>query len=173
MAELSNIRLSRCVIQRIFRNTSMYTRSEASKIRTEFWISFGQYMKPVPNAQGRRTNWPNYRTGVKDIYFRMKAERDFTSVGIELGHSDTELQELFFDQFDQLKKILLASVGEEWDWKLHAKNEFGQTVTRIEKVLHGVNVMERADWPTIISFLKPRIIALDEFWDQVKPGFEE
>ena len=151
----------------------MYSRSEASKIRTEFWITFGQYMKPVPNAQGRRINWPNYRTGVKDIYFRMKAERDFASVGIELGHADEEMQELFFDQFDQVRKILLASVGEEWDWKLHAKNEMGQTVTRIEKVLTGVNVMEPEDWPKIISFLKPRIIALDEFWDQVKPGFEE
>ena len=151
----------------------MYSRSEASKIRTEFWITFGQYMKPVPNAQGRRINWPNYRTGVKDIYFRMKAERDFVSIGIELGHADEEMQELFFDQFDQMKKILLASVGEEWDWKLHAKNEMGQTVTKIEKVLTGVNVMEPEDWPKIISFLKPRIIALDEFWDQVKPGFED
>lgn len=151
----------------------MYSRSEASKIRTEFWITFGQYMKPVPNAQGRRINWPNYRTGVKDIYFRMKAERDFASIGIELGHADEEMQELFFDQFDQVRKILLACVGEEWDWKLHAKNEMGQTVTRIEKVLPGVNVMEPEDWPKIISFLKPRIIALDEFWDQVKPGFEE
>ena len=151
----------------------MYSRSETSRIRAEFWITFGQYMKPVPNAQGRRINWPNYRTGVKDIYFRMRAEREFASIGIELGHADEEMQELFFDQFAQLKKLLVSSVGEEWDWKLHAKNEHGQTVSKIEKVLTGVNVMEQADWPKIISFLKPRIIALDEFWDNVKPGFEE
>jgi hypothetical protein len=151
----------------------MYSRAETSKIRTDFWITFGQYMKPVPNAQGRRINWPNYRTGVKDIYFRMRAEREFASIGIELGHADEEMQELFFDQFAQLKKLLVSSVGEEWDWKLHAKNEHGQTVSKIEKVLTGVNVMEQADWPKIISFLKPRIIALDEFWDNVKPGFEE
>ena len=151
----------------------MYSRAETSKIRTDFWITFGQYMKPVPNAQGRRINWPNYRTGVKDIYFRMRAEREFASVGIELGHADEEMQELFFDQFAQLKKLLVASVGEEWDWKLHAKNEHGQTISKIEKVLPGVNVMDQSDWPKIISFLKPSIIALDEFWDNVKPGFEE
>jgi hypothetical protein len=151
----------------------MYSRAETSKIRTDFWITFGQYMKPVPNAQGRRINWPNYRTGVKDIYFRMRAEREFASIGIELGHADEEMQELFFDQFAQLKKLLVASVGEEWDWKLHAKNEHGQTISKIEKVLPGVNVMEQPDWPKIISFLKPRIIALDGFWDNVKPGFEE
>lgn len=151
----------------------MYSRAETSKIRTDFWIAFGQYMKPVPNAQGRRINWPNYRTGIKDIYFRMRAERDFASIGIELGHADEEMQELFFDQFLQLKKLLLASVGEEWTWKLHTKNEMGQTVSKIELVLPGVNVMERDDWPKIIGFLKPRIIALDEFWDNVKPGFED
>jgi hypothetical protein len=151
----------------------MYSRAELSKIRTDFWIAFGQYMKPVPNAQGRKINWPNYRTGIKDIYFRMKAEREFASIGIELGHSDVELQELFFDQFKAMKNLLKGSIGEEWDWKLHEQNELGQTVTKIEIILPGVNVLDREDWPKIISFLKPRIIALDEFWDNVKPGFEE
>lgn len=151
----------------------MYSRAELSKIRTDFWIAFGQYMKPVPNAQGRKINWPNYKTGIKDIYLRMRAERGFASIGIELGHSDPELQELFFDQFKELKNLLKGSLGEEWDWKLHERNEFGQPVTKIEKILPGVNVLEQEDWPKIISFLKPRIIALDEFWDNVKPGFED
>ncbi len=151
----------------------MYSRAETSKIRTEFWITFGQYMKPVPNAHGRRINWPNYRTGIKNVYFRMKAEQEFASVGIEIGHPDEEMQELFFDQFRELKNLLNASLGEEWDWKLHAKNEMGQTVSKIEKILPDVNVMVQEDWPKIISFLKPRIIALDEFWDNVKPGFED
>ena len=87
----------------------MYTRAELSKIRTEFWITFGLYMKPVPNSYGRRINWPNYKTGVKDIYFRMRAEREFASIGIELGHTDLEMQELVLDQFGQLKNILEAS----------------------------------------------------------------
>ncbi len=151
----------------------MYSRAENSRIRKEFWIAFGQYMKPVPNAQGRRINWPNYRTGIKDIYFRMKAERGFASIGIDICHPDEELQELFFDQFTQLRKILENSTGEKWDWKLHAQNELGQTISKIEKVQKGLNVMEESDWPKIISFLKPRIIALDEFWDLVKPGFED
>jgi hypothetical protein len=33
--------------------------------------------------------------------------------------------------------------------------------------------MKRDDWPAIISFLKPRIIALDAFWSQAKYGFED
>ncbi|SEF44315.1 DUF4268 domain-containing protein [Algoriphagus boritolerans] len=151
----------------------MYSRSEASRIRAEFWITFGQYMKPVPNAQGRRINWPNYRTGVKHIYFRMKAESNFASIGVEIAHKDEELQELYFMQFKELGNLLKNTLGEEWDWKLHAVNEVGQTVSKIEKVRSGVNVMEESDWSEIISFLKPRIVALDEFWDNVKPGFED
>jgi len=151
----------------------MYSRSEASRIRTEFWITFGQYMKPVRDAQGNKINWPNYRTGVKHIYFRMKAEQEFASIGIEIAHKDEELQELYFMQFKELKNLLKNTLEEEWDWKLHGVNEVGQPVSKIEKVLPGVNVMEESDWPDIISFLKPRIIALDEFWDNVKPGFED
>jgi hypothetical protein len=62
---------------------------------------------------------------------------------------------------------------EEWTWKLHVENEQGQIISKIEYVLEGVNVLDSEDWPRIISFLKPRIIALDAFWDQVKPGFED
>ncbi|REG82768.1 uncharacterized protein DUF4268 [Algoriphagus antarcticus] len=129
-------------------------------------------MKPIPNSEGRRINWTNYKTGVRDIYFRMKAENDFASIGIELSHSDEELQELFFDQFGQFRKMLESILGEEWDWKLQQANEFGKPVSRIEKILPDVNVMDSEDWPEIISFLKPRIIAFDEFWENVKPGFE-
>lgn len=151
----------------------MYSRAETSRIRKEFWLAFGQYLKPIRSASGFRVNWPNYKTGVKDVYFRMKAERDFASVGIEICHSDVELQELFFEQFVQFKKLLEAEQEEEWSWQLHAENEIGQTISKIEKVLPGVNVMDQKDWPDIISFLKPRIIKLDAFWDNVKPGFEE
>jgi len=102
----------------------------------------------------------------------MKAERTFASIGIEIAHSDEVLQELYFDQFLQFKKLLESSLGEEWDWKLKDQNEFGQPVSKIEKILTEVNIMKQKDWPAIIAFLKPRIIALDEFWNNVKPGFE-
>lgn len=103
----------------------------------------------------------------------MRAEREFASIGIELGHTDLEMQELVLDQFGHLKKILEGCLKESWVWKLHVENEMGQSISKIECVLEGVNVLDSNDWPKIISFLKPRIIALDAFWDQVKPGFED
>jgi hypothetical protein len=151
----------------------MYSKAEKAKIRKEFWTTFGQYMKPVPNAEGFKTNWQNYKTGVKDIYFRMRAEREFASIGIEITHPDIELQQLFFEQFETFKKILESELGEKWKWELHREDEFGKTISRIQKIKSGVNVMDQNDWPTIISFLKPRIMALDAFWCNMKPAFEE
>lgn len=151
----------------------MYSKSEKSKVKKDFWTAFGLYMKPVPNADGLRINWQNYKTGVKDIYFRMQAERDYASIGIEITHNDPELQELFFDQFKEFKQPLENELGEAWAWELHEFNEFGKPISKIHKVIHGTNVMDKNDWPRIISFLKPRMIALDSFWCNMKPAFEE
>ncbi|MCH7401088.1 DUF4268 domain-containing protein [Belliella kenyensis] len=151
----------------------MYSKAEKSKIRKDFWTAFGQYMKPVPSAEGKKINWPNYKTGVKHIFFKMKAERDFASIGIEFTHTDPELQQLYFEQLITFKSILHNTLGEEWKWTLHHEDEYGKYISKVEKGLTKVNVLDQNDWPKIISFLKPRIILLDEFWSNMKPAFEE
>jgi hypothetical protein len=151
----------------------MYSKAESSRIRKDFWTTFGQYMKPVPSATGEKVNWQNYKTGVKNIFFRMEAEKDFASVGIELAHADLELQQLYFDQLQSLQKLLESETEEKWDWELHHEDEFGKVTSRVYKIVKGVNVMNESDWPDLITFLKPRIIALDAFWANVKPAFEE
>jgi hypothetical protein len=150
----------------------MYTKAQISKTKQEFWTAFGGYMKPVPTADDRYISWQNYKTGVKGIYFRMRAEREFASIGIEITHPDPEIQELFFGQFEQFQKLLEMETKEPWEWRLLKIDEFGKAISQIEKRLKNVNVMDQNDWPAIISFLKPRIIALDRFWSNVKYGFE-
>ncbi len=129
-------------------------------------------MKPVPSAEGLKVNWQNYKTHVPQVFFRMKAERDFASIGIEINFKDLEMQELVFEQFQTFKKLLEGALGEEWQWSLHSTDDYGKVTSKIQKTLPNVNVMEQEDWSEIISFLKPRIIALDEFWSNVRPAFE-
>lgn len=150
----------------------MYSKQEASLTQKRFWTSFGQYMRPVTGANGDTVNWLNYHTGVKHIYFRMDAEKNRASVAIELRHKDETIQKKYFEQLEQLKKILEERTGEPWDWQLFQHDEDGSVVSRIGKTISGVNVFNEADWPAIISFLKPRIIALDDFWTMVKEGLE-
>lgn len=150
----------------------MYSRQEASQLKQEFWTSFGQYMAPVLSAEGERTNWINYKTGEKGILFKMNADNKAASIAIELSHRDVEIQQLYFEHFLQLKNIFDDTMKEEWTWALHTTGENGQLVSRIHKDLTGVSIFKKESWPDLISFFKPRIIALDEFWSLVKYGFE-
>lgn len=150
----------------------MYSKEQASQLRQAFWTAFGQYMGPVLSAEGLRTNWVNYKTGVKHIFFRMQADNKVASISIEITHPDKELQQLFFDQFATYKALLHSTLNEGWEWQLHTTNEYGKTISRIYKEISPVSIYQKEDWPQLISFFKPRIIALDEFWSDAKYAFE-
>ena len=150
----------------------MYSRQEASQLRQEFWTAFGQYMQPILSAEGEKINWINYKSGEKHIFFRMQADNKKAFIGIELTHPDPDIQQLYFEQFSELKKFLFAETNEEWDWVLHTYDDIGKQVSRIGTILTPINVFKRDDWPALITFFKPRIIALDGFWSNVKYSFE-
>ncbi|SIT84488.1 DUF4268 domain-containing protein [Pontibacter indicus] len=151
----------------------MYTREQASKLRQAFWTAFGQYMSPVLSAEGMPTNWINYKTGLKNVYFRMQADKKLATIGIEMTQPDPEIQQMFFEQFEALKEMLHEAVGEEWIWDLHTYDENGKVISRIYTELRGGSVFKQDDWPALISFFKPRIMALDAFWNDAKYSFDE
>ncbi|HRO71093.1 MAG TPA: DUF4268 domain-containing protein [Chitinophagaceae bacterium] len=140
-------------------------------MRRNFWTSFGQYMRPLPGADGMAVNWLNYKTGIRQLYFRMDADKKQASVAIEMRHSDMDEQDEMFKKFETLKKMFLEIAGTDWDWELHSIDEDSKPVSRIITRLQGVNIFNEADWPAIISFLKPRMIALDQFWHLAKDHF--
>jgi hypothetical protein len=150
----------------------MYTKAEASQLRQAFWTTFGQYMAPVPSADGEPVNWINYKTGVKHLYFRMQADNRSASVAIELTQPDAGIRELFFEQFLELKTLLHETLGEEWTWELHATDAQGTPLTRIYTELRPANIFDRQHWGQLISFFKPRIVALDAFWADARYTFE-
>lgn len=150
----------------------MYTREQASQLRQQFWTTFGQYLRPQLSAEGWKVNWINYKTGVKDVYFRMNADKRHGYIAIELTHPDAELQQLLFEQFEEHKTMLHEALGEEWEWVLHSTDESGRTVSRIYKEVVPANVFNKDDWPKLISFFKPRIIALDAFWSDARYTFD-
>jgi hypothetical protein len=149
----------------------MFSKQQASQIRQEFWTAFGKYMQPILSSEGEKINWINYKTGAKNIFFRMDAGKG-ASIAVEITHADAELQAEYFNRFVQLKTLFTNIVGEEWIWESNRLNENGKFISRIHTEISDVNIFNKADWPTLISFFKPRIIALDEFWNQVKHGFD-
>lgn len=150
----------------------MYSKDQASQIRQAFWTAFGQYIAPQLSADGLKTNWINYKTGIKHLNFKMQADNRSAYIAIEIAHPDAGIQELIFEQFKELKNVLHTSLNEEWEWQLHTHDENGKTVSRIVKTMPGVSIFNRDHWPALISFFKPRIIALDEFWSVAQYSFE-
>ena len=148
----------------------MYSKQEVSKLKETFWTTFGRYMKPVLSAEGAVISWSNYKTGIPGISFKMDADNRQASIAIVI----TQKHAAIFDQFQSLRSMLSAALGEDdWHWEPITTDEYGRTVSRIRKLQEEVSVLRTEDWPAIISFLKPRIIALDEFWSMVKYGFED
>ena len=68
----------------------MYSKELSSKLKTQFWTNFGQYMKPVPGASGLPVNWINYKTGIRNIHFKMDAGNTIAFIAIEISHPQGE-----------------------------------------------------------------------------------
>lgn len=150
----------------------MYSKEQTSALKQAFWTAFGQYMSLSLSAEGQKINWINYKTGLKHLHFKMQAEHRSAYMAIEMTHPDPGIQLLLFEQFKEFKVMLESTLGEEWDWQLQVQNEQYKTVSRIYKEIPQVSVFKQEDWPTLISFFKPRIIALDEFWNDAQYSFD-
>lgn len=149
----------------------MYSKELSSKLKTQFWTNFGQYIKPVPGASGLPVNWINYKTGIRNIHFKMDAGNTIAFIAIEISHPQEEQRSHYYDQFLSLKNLLTSTTTFNWQWNEIIETDH-KTISSISLQLNDVNILNQADWPAIISFLKPRIMALDAFWAMVKDGFE-
>ncbi|MCJ0741089.1 DUF4268 domain-containing protein [Pedobacter montanisoli] len=151
----------------------MYSKEEAARLRQQFWITFGKYMKPIAGAEGMPVNWVNYKTGIKHIFFRTDADQKKVSISIEITHPDAGVRALFYEQLLMFKNMLHDTLGEEWEWLPDTVNTQYIPIAKIFAERAGLSIYNQQQWPEMISFLKPRIIALDEFWINVKPVFED
>ncbi len=150
----------------------MYSRSETTAIKKAFWTAFGQYMKPVPGSESDSVNWVNYKTGIKDLYFRMDAGKAVATISIEMRNPGQAERQARYHQWLALRSLFEEFMQEKWDWQSEARDEQERAVARISVNLDGVSVFKRDDWPSIISFFKTRIVRFDRFWTSVKTSFE-
>ncbi|MCY7290586.1 MAG: DUF4268 domain-containing protein [Ferruginibacter sp.] len=130
----------------------MYTKEEASAIRHKFWTSFGQYMSPVPSASCEKVHWINYKTGIMGISFKMNADKNSAVVAIEIMLPNTMLQYQYFSTFTKFEKQFKEITAGKWVMEKNYINEYHQSLCRIFIEIQEVNIFNKNDWPTIISF---------------------
>jgi Domain of unknown function (DUF4268) len=151
----------------------MYSRTEVAMTKEAFWTAFGRFIALHPNSEGEKINWINYNTGYKDVYFRMDVDQKKAAISIQIRHSDVLMRELYYDKFEEFRTLFTEAMGEEWIWDDEAQDENGLYMAKIYIELASVSLFKQEEWPQIVSFFKPRIIALDAFWNDVKDTFEE
>lgn len=129
-------------------------------------------MSLQPSAEGSKVNWINYKTGIRHLSFRMEADHKTAFTGIVISHPDSALRELMYEQLLALKPVLQQYLAENWSWEPEVADEYGKMLSRAGCRIEGVNIFRQEDWPALISFFKPRIMALDAFWGEAQYGFD-
>jgi hypothetical protein len=150
----------------------MYSKQQVSLLNQQFWTALGQYLSPIPSAEGEKINWINYKTGEKDIRFLMTADGTTAKISITLSHKDVDLQKKCFDKLLQFKNVLHLLLSEQWHWMELGTDQHGKVISEIHTSIQQVQVLNKNDWPPIISFFKERLVALDKFWCEYKYAFE-
>ncbi|MEO7045338.1 MAG: DUF4268 domain-containing protein [Ferruginibacter sp.] len=148
----------------------MYTKQEASAIRQQFWTTLGQYLSPIPSAAGDKINWINYKTGIKNIHFKMDADKDEAIIRIEIRGEEVK-RELIYNLFLSLQKQFNSLLINEFTWQKETFDEHNKPLGCIYSVSGNLNVFKKEDWPDLISFFKNNITALDAFWAAHKEIF--
>lgn len=150
----------------------MYSKKSSGELHNRFWATFGKYMAPVLSASGGRISWTHYKTGFSGLFFRMYVTETEASISIEMPYSSGTRRIDCFTRFRVLKESFEQAAGEAWQWEEEAVTMNGERVSRIFKRMENVNIHNESDWPAIISFLKPCLIAIDKFWHDHYEYFE-
>ena len=129
-------------------------------------------MAPIKSFEGQKINWINYKTGVRNIRFVLAVENKVASVTIELTHKDPVAHEAAYEKLVLLKPVLEQTPGVNWTWKKMITDPRGRLVSMISLHKPNLSVLNKSEWPELISFFKNHLVSLDAFWCENKFVFE-
>jgi hypothetical protein len=146
----------------------MLSREEHKIRNTQFWEGFRNHIKKVPSSNGRRMNWLNYPSDVKDIYIRLQCDSQGARLCMDFQQKDEGIRAIMWEQMTELKKVLEASINWETCWLPECISPEGFHFGRISWELEGKNFYKDEDWSDVYSFFSDRIIEFDEFYQEFK-----
>jgi hypothetical protein len=133
-----------------------------------FWAAFKEVMRKRVSTTGRRINWANYPTEVKNTYVRLISDGKLTAVCYDIQFKDEGVQAIFWEQLGELKKVMESSMNHPTKWNNSFLNAEGIKIKRISWELESVNFYSDQDWPIIQQFFKERLIEFDAFYQEFK-----
>lgn len=146
----------------------MLNREELKAKNTEFWSDFRKYMNKVRSSNGRRMNWMNYPSDVKNIYIRLQADAKGTRLCMDIQPKNEGVREIIWEQMTELKKVMESSMKYETSWIEKLTSDDGRTFSRIMWETNEFNYFNEEDQLKIFEFLKNRLLEFDEFYQEFK-----
>ena len=144
----------------------MLPKEERKAWNEAFWAGFKTHMRACMSSSGRRINWINYPTQVKNTYLRMICEGSSISLCYDIQFKDAGIQAIFWEQLTELKVVLENNMSIPTNWEPRFLNKEGQTIGRISWRLDGSNFYNQADWPVIYAFFKKHLVEFDGFYQE-------
>ena len=138
----------------------MWSKVEAKALRQQFWTALGQYMRPVPSAEGEAINWINYKTGNKAVRLRMQEEKNLLQTIISVETIDGAQQALVWNTLQAHRSLLQPAEGHHWVWQADDHTIICRKT--------DVHILQQAHWPQAISFFKQSLVQADAWWCHVK-----
>jgi hypothetical protein len=134
----------------------MFSKEEASKLRKEFWISFG---KSFPRK------WLLYNTKIKGFSFKFVADRKNALVCLDIEHPDEIANELLYDQMLSLKSILENEYLSEVIFEENYELESGKIIRRISVSLdEKFSIYNKNTWQNAFTFFVEKMDKFELFF---------
>lgn len=146
----------------------MLSKQEQKDKNKEFWSGFKEYMRKTPSANGKRMNWLNYPTDLKDVYLRLYASNKGCALNFDIQCKDLAIREIVWEQLTELKVVLEKEMQFETVWNERYFMDDGLEIGRISWTNEKLNYFNTTDIPLIYAFLKARITEFDRFYQEYK-----
>jgi hypothetical protein len=146
----------------------MLSREEQKLKNQLFWSDFRDLMVKVKSSNGRKINWLNYPSDVKDIYIRLHVDSKSAKLCFDIQSRDSGIRSIIWEQMTELKKIMEVTMGCKGIWDEQFYNNEGVAISQIKWEKHGVNFYDENHKREIFEFLKEKLVAFDLFYQEFK-----
>ena len=133
----------------------MYSKEDAKRIKTEFWIQF---------AAEYPRKWLLHNTKIKDVSFKFYADNKKAEILLDIEPRDEEKRTIYYEKVESLKAILLEEHLPDAIFERNYYLENGKLISRIWVTLDGVSINNPKTWPQIFDFFNEKMTAFEIFF---------
>lgn len=149
----------------------MFSKDEEKQLKIEFWGTLNTKLELERGFHANKVSWMSFNTKIKQLFFRMEADRESANLCIDMQFLDDGIRALYYEQFTEFQKILDERLLGEIKWQETFQHSNGKTISRISVGMTGVDMYNKADWPAMHDFLKDNFLKLEGFWVEFSEVF--